>query len=479
MAQFFARKLCGFARKKGLDHLTATKQLGRDLTQGPIMKGLLLFAIPIVLTNLVQQLYSMVDLMVIGKYVGSIGTVGVNTGGEIADLVSPVAMGFSSAGQIYIAQLAGAKNEEKIKRTVGTLLGFMLSAAAILAVITIAFSHSLLELLNCPAEAMAQARDYMIITAIGFPFTFGYYAVCGILRGMGESKRPLIFILIAAGINIVLDILLVAAFKMEAAGTAIATTLAQFGSFAAAFVFMLKKKEKFDFELKLSYFKFDKEALGVIIKLGIPQVVRSLLVRMSMLWVNANANSFGLTVSATNSVGNKLQKFLEVFVQGVDTASSSMVGQNLGAKKPDRAGKVTLCTLCATLTCAAVTCMICIFLPKQVFGLFTNDTAVIELGVTFLHIFILHFIVSAIIGAFQAMVMGCGFVQLGFLIGILDGVVCKIGLSWLFMNVFQMGYQGLWWGVACSRIIPTIICIAYYCSGKWRTRTLLKEPKKA
>ena len=94
---------------------------------------------------------------------------------------------------------------------------------------------------------------------------------------------------------------------------------------------------------------------------------------------------------------------------------------------------------------------------------------------TFLQIFILHFIVSAIIGAFQAMVMGCGFVELGFLIGILDGVVCKIGLSWMFMNVFRMGYQGLWWGVACSRFIPTIICVAYYCSGKWRTRTLLKK----
>lgn len=144
--------------------MTTTKQLGRDLTQGPIMTGLLLFAIPIVLTNLVQQLYSMVDLMVIGKFVGSIGTVGVNTGGEIADLVSPVAMGFSSAGQIYIAQLAGAKSEEKIKRTVGTLLGFMISVALALAVIAIAFSTSLLEMLNCPSEAMSQARDYMIIT---------------------------------------------------------------------------------------------------------------------------------------------------------------------------------------------------------------------------------------------------------------------------------------------------------------------------
>ena len=136
------------------------------------MRVLLLFAIPIVLTNLVQQLYSMVDLMVIGKYVGSIGTVGVNTGGEIADLVSPIAMGFSSAGQIYIAQLAGAKKEEKIKRTVGTLLGFMLTVAFGLMAIAIVFCKPILELLNCPAEAMAQARDYMIITAIGFPFTF-------------------------------------------------------------------------------------------------------------------------------------------------------------------------------------------------------------------------------------------------------------------------------------------------------------------
>lgn len=451
----------------------ASRTVGRDLTSGPIMKNLLLFAIPIILTNLVQQLYSMVDLMVVGKFVGSIGTVGVNTGGEIADLVSPAAMGFSTAGQIYIAQLVGAREHERVNRTVGTLLGFMLSLSALLAVIAIVFHYPLLILLNCPEEALAQARAYMIITAIGFPFTFGYYAVCGILRGMGESKHTLVFILVAAAINIVLDLVLVIVFKMDAAGTAIATTLSQFGAFAAAFVFMLREKEKFNFELKLSYFKFDRESLWVIIKLGIPQVIRSSLVRVSMLWVNATANSFGLVVSAANSVGNKLQKFLEVFVQGVDTASASMIGQNLGAKKTERAGKVTLYTLCATLTCAAVTCLLCIFCPKFIFGLFTSDQAVINLGVTFLHIFILHFIVSAIIGAFQAMVTGCGFVELGFIIGILDGVVCKVGLSWILLNIFDMGYEGLWWGVACSRILPAIICICYYFSGKWKTRKLL------
>ena len=236
---------------------------------------------------------------------------------------------------------------------------------------------------------------------------------------------------------------------------------------------MLRNREKFDFEARLSYFKLDGEVMKIIIKLGVPQVVRSLLVRFSMLWVNSTANSYGVIVSSTNSIGNKLQKFLEVFVQGVDTASASMVGQNLGARKIERAGKTTIYTLGCTLVCATVTSLLCLFCPKVIFGLFTKDPLVLDLGVTFLRIFILHFFVSAVIGAFQAMVTGCGFVELGFAIGILDGVVCKIGLSLIFVNLFQMGYQGLWWGVACSRILPCLICIGYYCSGKWKTRKLL------
>ena len=433
-------------------------QVGMNLTEGSILRCLLIFAIPIVLTNLVQQLYSMVDLAVIGQYVGTLGTIGVNTGGEIADLVAPVAMGFSTAGQIYISQLFGAGEEGKIKKTVGTLLSFMILISIVLAIVAIFFHTPILNLINCPKEAMDQASAYMVITAIGFPFIFGYYAVCGILRGMGESKRPLIFI---------------AGFHMEAAGTAIATVLAQIGSFGAALIFMLRNREKFDFEAKLSYFKLDGEVMKIIIKLGIPQVVRSLLVRFSMLWVNSTANSYGVIVSSTNSIGNKLQKFLEVFVQGVDTASASMVGQNLGAHQVERAGKTTIYTLGCTLVCATVTSLLCLFCPKVIFGLFTKDPLVLDLGVTFLRIFILHFFVSAVIGAFQAMVTGCGFVELGFAIGILDGVVCKIGLSLIFVNLFQMDYQGLWWGVACSRIIPCLICIGYYCSGKWKTRKLL------
>jgi len=449
------------------------KKIGINLTEGPIMSSLLLFAFPIVLTNLVQQLYSMVDLIVIGQYVGSVGTVGVNTGGEVADLLSPIAMGFSTAGQIYIAQLSGAKDEQKIKRTVGTLLSFMLSVAVVVSIAAILFCRPILGLLNCPEEALGQAAAYMIITALGTPFVFGYNAVCGILRGMGESRHPLFFILVAAVVNIVLDLLFVVVFHMEAAGTAIATTASQMGAFLAAFYFLWKERKRFDFEAKLSYFKIEKDILFVLLRLGIPQVVRSMFVRFGMLWVNSSANAYGLVVSATNSVGNKLQKFLEVFVQGIDTASASMIGQNLGAKKTDRAGKTTLCTVTAALVCAACSAVLCLLFPHQIFGIFTSDEAVISLGAVFLRIFILHFFASAVTGSFQAMVTGCGFVELGFVLGILDGVICKIGFSMLFIYVFHMGYHGLWWGVACSRILPGCICVAYYISGKWKTRKLL------
>lgn len=450
-------------------------KVGRNLTEGPILKTLISFAVPIVLASLVQQLYSLVDVIVIGKYVGSVGTVGVNTGGEIADMVMPVAMGFSSAGQIYISQLTGAREEKRVQQTVGTLLSFMLIASLILEAGTIVCSDVLLDWLNCPEEALEQAKSYMVITALGFPFIFGYNAVVAILRGMGESKQSLYFILVAAAVNVVLDLLLVAVIPLEAAGTAIATVFSQLGSFAAAAMFLWKKRERFGMDLKLSYFKIRGDVLWVLIRLGIPQVIRSLLVRFGMLWVNAEANSFGLVVSATNSVGNKLNKFLEVFIQGVDSAATAMTGQNLGARKTERAGKITLCTFGAATFCATIAAIPMLLIPDRMFALFTEDPAVIELGAVYLRILVVLVYSSAFTGSFQTMVTGSGFVTLGFAIGVLDGLVCRVGLSWLFSNVLGMGYIGLFWGAATARIIPGLLCLGYYLSGKWKTRKLLTE----
>ncbi|MCD7863409.1 MAG: MATE family efflux transporter [Lachnospiraceae bacterium] len=487
---------------------TNAKGVGRDLTEGPIFSTLIVFAWPIILANVIQQLYGMVDLAVVGQFVGSIGTVGVNTGGEMADLMLPIGMGLGTAAQIYIAQLMGAKDHSRTKETVSTLLTFSTLLSIVLAVVMIVFSVPILNLLNCPEEAMGQASAYMIITAIGYPFIFGYNCVCGLLRGMGESKRPLYFIIVAAVINIFADILFVAVFKMEAAGTALATVLSQIGAFAASFYYLYRCRDKFDLQFDRSFLKMDPETLKVLVKLSIPQIARSLMVRLGLLYINANINAYGTEVSATNGVGNKLQKFLEVFMQGVDTASASMIGQNLGAKKTKRAGQVTWCTLAMTMSIAAVISVIGVLFGRQLFGIFSNDELVLAMGKVYMEFMVIHFFSSAFVGAFQAMVTGCGFVSLGFAIGLLDGVVCKIGLSILFLPLFNQasgvfaffcnqipdivtqqvmqtdvgaihnyGYLAYFLGIACSRIVPGLLCFGYFLSGKWKTRELVTKKK--
>jgi Na+-driven multidrug efflux pump len=265
---------------------------------------------------------------------------------------------------------------------------------------------------------------------------------------------------------------------MQAAGTAIATVLSQGGAFVAAFIYMYRRREEFDFELKLSYLKLRKEPLAVIVKLGIPQLVRTTLVHYSMLWVNSNINSYGLVASATNSVGNKIQKFMNIFMHGVDSASSAMIAQNLGARKQERAKKTLLYTLGYCLIFAAFSSILALTIPKTLYGIFTTDRDVIEFGVVYMKIMVMTFFMSATTGSLQTMVTGSGFVSLGFIIGIMDGVVCRIGFSLLFLYVFNYGVVSFFWGTAFSRTIPGLICFIYFVSGKWRTRKLLIETEK-
>lgn len=451
------------------------RRVGTNLTEGSVVSGLVFFAIPIVLANVIQQLYSLVDLIVAGQYIGSVGIVGVSTGGELSDMLTPIATAFATAGQIIIAQLAGAKELKRIKQTNGTLISVMMLISFGFLLFTVLFRVQILNLLNCPSEAFYDAEMYMIITTAGMPFIFGYNAVCGVLRGLGESKRPLIFIMITAAVNIVLDLLLVIVFNMGVAGTAIATVFSQMISFLAAFIYMYQHRETFEFELKLSYFKIDSTSLRQLLKLGIPQALRSTLVRCSMLWVNAGVNAYGLVWSATNSAGNKLLKFIEVFSTGFAQASSGMVGQNLGARKYDRAKDTVWKTLLFCLVFAAISSVAALMWPKQIFGIFTQDIAVKELGVTYLRIIVIYFLLSAITSSFQSMVIGCGNASLNFVIGILDGVVCKIGLSLLFANVMGMGALGYVWGTSLSRALPGLLCFGYFISGKWKERKLLTE----
>ena len=445
------------------------------MTEGSILKTLLVFAVPILLTNLIQQLYNTVDLIIIGKFVGNEGTVGVSTGGDLINFITMLSIGFSSAGQVYVSQQVGARDYDNLKKTIGTLLSVMMGASLVFAAVGAIVAEPFLRMMNCPEEAFSQAVDYMRITCIGAPFIYGYNAVCGILRGMGESKRPMIFVIIAAVSNIIMDLLFVVVFRMNAAGTALATVIAQFASFAAAFVFMYRKREHFDFDFKLSSFKVYKKPLLVLLRLGIPRALQSSLINVSLLFCSSRINAFGIIASATNSVGNKVTRFANIITQSVDTGAATMIGQNLGARKNDRAKKTVHVALAIALGVAAVNSLAAIFAPRLIFSIFTNDPEVIEFGVTFMRISIITFILAAVMGPYQAMITGSGNASLGFLVGILDGVVLRIGLSLLFGELMGMGVVGYFYGNALPRLAPCIIGIIYFYTNAWEKRRLLTE----
>ena len=292
---------------------------------------------------------------------------------------------------------------------------------------------------------------------------------------MGESKRPMIFIIIAAAANIFLDILFVAVIPLQAAGTAIATVVSQLASFIAAFIYMYRHREHFDFELKFSYFRMRKESVKIILMLGLPQVARSMLVRVSMFWVNARVNSFGIIASSTNGVGNKLQKFLEIATSSLSQAGGAMVSQNIGAEKYERTKKVVYCTCISSVVSAGIISLGVFFFPKAIFGIFTRDGEVLNMGVIYLHIMIVHFFASAVTSSFQCAVIGAGNAMLNFVIGFMDGIICKIGFSLIFDILLGWGVYSYFWGTAISRVIPGIICIAYFYSGRWKKRKLIKK----
>lgn len=457
-----------------MEKTQSKKTVGKNLTEGPVLPLLISFAIPMVLTNVIQQLYSMVDLMVIGQYVGSVGTVAVSTGGELSDLMTPLASGFATAGQIYIAQLVGAGDSEKTKSVIRTLLTLMLTVSLAITVLAIVFSRQFLQILNCPEEAFQEALSYLLVTSIGMPFIFGYNAICAILRGMGESKRPLIFVGISATVNIFLDLLLVCVLKWDAFGTAVATVASQIGACLAAFYFLYKSREHVGLELKFSYLRMDKGDLKILFRLGIPQMVRVLCVQFSMLWVKSNINSYGLVASATYSVGNKVEKFMNLFIQGLDSAGGAMIGQNLGARKVDRVKEIMRKMLVISLAIGVLVAILFLTVPKLFYSVFTNDPEVIEYGVTYLRIMSVGCIVVAFSGVMKSISTGAGAAMLSLILGIMDGV-SRVLVCLFFAYVLLQGAESYFWGAALCQLLPGIIAMSYYLSGKWKTKKLLSE----
>ena len=436
---------------------------------------MLWFTLPFMASNALQVLYSTIDMIIVGEYVGTAGLSAVSQSSQIMNFATMVCLGFSNAGQVLISQALGAGKRKEMNRIIGTLFSLIMIFAVALSAVILGARTWILNTMNIPTESYAYSMDYLIICGAGLIFTAGYNLVSAVLRGMGDSKRPFLFIGIASFVNLVLDILFTGIFKWEVAGAAWATIIGQAVSFLFSLFYLYKNREAFGFDFKKESFVISKQYTKMIASLGTPMAIQSGCINLSMLFVNSMINEVGVVASATFGVGVRIDDIANKISQGIQYAAMPMVSQNIAAKQQKRSVQVVhwAWIFSATLTVVFMTAYI--LFGKQLFMVFSDDTAVHALSGTFIKAILWMFPALAVMRGSSAFIQGIGNAKLSMVLALLDGVVLRIGLSWLFGIALGWGFFGFVLGYGLAAYGCAIPGMAYFLSGVWKKRRVLAE----
>ena len=440
----------------------------KDLTGGNVTKLLLQFAFPLFISNALQAIYNIVDMIIVGQFIGGAGMSAVSIGGDILHLLTFVAMGFSSAGQVLVARDVGARRMDQVQRTIGTMFTFLLSTSLIISVICFMLRHNILGWLNTPAESYAYTLDYTVTCIVGLIFIYGYNIISAILRGMGDSRRPFVIIAIAALLNIVLDVIFVAGMNMAVFGAALATVISQAASFIIALVYLYLHKESFGFDFRPASFAIDRAALNKLVALGVPMAIQSAAINLSKIILTSWINLFGVVFSALAGIYNKINMMIGIVSNSFTTGGSTMVSQNLGAGKHERVPAILRVVGVCGMIVSTVFSLALLFFSESIFDLFTSDTQVLSAASILVIPAVLNFYGSATRNISFSLINGSGNTKLNFAVAIIDGMISRVGIAALLGFGLDMGCQGFWYGDALAGFMPFAIGMCYYLSGRWR-----------
>ena len=451
------------------------KRLSRDFTQGSIYKHMFFFMLPFMASNALQVFYSTIDMIVVGEYVKTPGLSAVSLSSQVLNFATMVSLGFSSAGQVLISQALGAGKRKEINQIIGTLFGLLMILAVILTAVIVGGCQLIVKLMNVPQESKDYAIDYLVICGGGLVFTAGYNMVSAVLRGMGDSKRPLLFIAIASVTNLVLDLLFTGLLGWKVAGAAWATIIGQAASFAFSVFYLYRKREEFGFDFKKESFLLNRHYSGMILRLGTPMAIQAGSINLSMLTVNSMVNSIGVEASATFGAGIRIDDIINKISMGMQYAAVPMVSQNIAARQPERAKKTVYCTwlYAGIFTVFAIAAYLCF--GDVMFRLFSDDPGVHALSKDFIYGIIWMFPALAVMRGSSAFIQGIGNAKLSMVLAIMDGVILRIGLSWFFGSFMNWGFYGFVLGYGLAPYGFAIPGLIYFLSGIWKKRKILAE----
>lgn len=443
-----------------------------DLSKGSVVKQLIVFAMPFLLSNLIQTLYSVVDMIVVGQYAGPASMSGVNIGSQVTFLITNMVFGLSVGATVLIGQYLGAGDRKALKETIGTLLSTLIVLSVVITVGMIAVQEPLLRLIQTPAESFSEAKEYFFITMLGTIFIFGYNALSAIMRGMGDSKNPLVFVAIACGINIVLDIWLVKGLQMRAAGAALATVISQAVSMILCIMYLVKNKFIFDF--KLSSFAFHKKRLKLLLKIGIPTSVQNVATSASFLFLTALVNSLGVIASAAVGAVGKLNGFAILPAVAMSSSISAMAAQNIGAGEIERAKKTMYTGMVIASVISIVVFAAFNIWPEALIRIFGDDEAMIQQGVIYIRAFSYDYLIAPLVFCFNGLFIGSGHTTFSFFNSCISSLLGRIPASYVFGMTLGMGLFGFGLGAPIASFIALALAFGYYLSGKWKKMTIIK-----
>ncbi len=440
----------------------------QDLTQGSVGKQLIKFAIPFLLSNLLQAFYSVADMIIVGRLCGTHGITGVNIGSQINILVTGAAFGLAVGGTVLIAQYGGAKKFDEQRKTIGTLFTAYMILSIIFSFVMLLLGTTLLDLLNTPQVAYVEAENYYNICMAGLVFMFAYNVISAILRGMGDSKRPLYFVIIATIVNIIGDIILVGPFQMGAAGAAYATVGAQALSVILSLIYLFKNH--FFVGYSNSDFKIDKEKMKMLLKLGLPSSVQQVVVSFSFLTLTALVNSLPIAdiASACQGIGGKVNSFAVLPSLAMRSAVSSMAGQNIGAGETARAKKTMLTGMGIAFAISAFVFAVVELFPQPIISLFDTNPDVIAIGTEYLRFIALDYLFVPFVFCMNGLAIGAGYTNFALFNACFSSILVRVPFAYLVVSFTDLGFNGIGLATGLASLASIVVGIIFVVSGKWK-----------
>lgn len=450
-----------------------------DMTVGVPWKQITIFTIPMLIGNIAQQLYNTVDSIVVGKYVGDNALAAVGSASPILNLLLVLFIGISMGTSIMVSQYFGAKEREKLSKTIGSTITLTAAASVVIMIFGSIAIRPLLELLNTPASIIDWCASYLMILLIGIMGVAYYNMFCGILRGLGDSFSALIYLLIATVINIVLDLLFVAGFNMGVAGVALATVIAQMVS---ALMCLLKLKKMTDvFDLQLKYLKPDRENIWNILKLGLPSGITQAIFSLAMVVVQSLTNSFGEMVIAANVIIMRVDGFAMMPNFSFGTAMTTFSGQNVGARRYDRVQQgARQGTLIAAGTSAVITGLILIF-GRYLMGIFTNTSDLVTMSANMMKILAVGYIAMAVTQSLSGVMRGAGDTMTPMWISMVTTVLIRVPLAYGISYMTRTPelptgrFECIFISLLFSWVLGAVITFIFYRLGKWKNKAVADE----